>query len=325
MGTFLVLVGLIGICWGLVGLIRSFFKKGNKKRNFIIIGTAFILMIFGASISPTSHSDSSKASTQSEKKIETKRTSSTSSEEQLKQKAEHKEKEKRKLDAERKKQEEEKQKLEAERKKQEEEKQKLEAERKKQEEEKQKLEAERKKQEEEKQKLEAERKKQEEEKQKLEAERKKQEEEKQKIEAERKAQEERQKQAENEATTALSQAEAHPTRENYNSAATLIQAIPNGNQHLSARLATVDATIKANEAAEAERQRQAAAAQEQANQVAAAQTPQQNNEQTVYIAPDHGTKYHLNPNCSGLNNANSVVAISLQEAQARGYTLCKRG
>ncbi len=283
MGTFLVLAGLIGICWGLVGLIRSFFKKGNKKRNFIIIGTAFILMIFGASISPTSHSDSSKASTQSEKKIETKRTSSTSSEEQLKQKAERKEKEK------------------------------------------QKLEAERKKQEEEKQKLEAERKKQEEEKQKLEAERKKQEEEKQKIEAERKAQEERQKQAENEATTALSQAEAHPTRENYNSAATLIQAIPNGNQHLSARLATVDATIKANEAAEAERQRQAAAAQEQANQVAAAQTPQQNNEQTVYIAPDHGTKYHLNPNCSGLNNANSVVAISLQEAQARGYTLCKRG
>ena len=283
MGTFLVLVGLIGICWGLVGLIRSFFKKGNKKRNFIIIGTAFILMIFGASISPTSHSDSSKASTQSEKKIETKRTSSTSSEEQLKQKAERKEKEK------------------------------------------QKLEAERKKQEEERQKLEAERKKQEEERQKLEAERKKQEEEKQKIEAERKAQEERQKQAENEATTALSQAEAHPTRENYNSAATLIQAIPNGNQHLSARLATVDATIKANEAAEAERQRQAAAAQEQANQVAAAQTPQQNNEQTVYIAPDHGTKYHLNPNCSGLNNANSVVAISLQEAQARGYTLCKRG
>ena len=283
MGTFLVLVGLIGICWGLVGLIRSFFKKGNKKRNFIIIGTAFILMIFGASISPTSHSDSSKASTQSEKKIETKRTSSTSSEEQLKQKAERKEKEK------------------------------------------QKLEAERKKQEEEKQKLEAERKKQEEERQKLEAELKKQEEEKQKIEAERKAQEERQKQAENEATTALSQAEAHPTRENYNSAATLIQAIPNGNQHLSARLATVDATIKANEAAEAERQRQAAAAQEQANQVAAAQTPQQNNEQTVYIAPDHGTKYHLNPNCSGLNNANSVVAISLQEAQARGYTLCKRG
>ncbi|EMF0070706.1 hypothetical protein ACLRLM_000873 [Enterococcus hirae] len=283
MGTFLVLVGLIGICWELVGLIRSFFKKGNKKRNFIIIGTAFILMIFGASISPTSHSDSSKASTQSEKKIETKRTSSTSSEEQLKQKAEHKEKEKRKLDAERKKQEEEKQKLEAERKKQEEEKQ------------------------------------------KLDAERKKQEEEKQKLDAERKAQEERQKQAENEATTALSQAEAHPTRENYNSAATLIQAIPNGNQHLSARLATVDATIKANEAAEAERQRQAAAAQEQANQVAAAQTPQQNNEQTVYIAPDHGTKYHLNPNCSGLNNANSVVAISLQEAQARGYTLCKRG
>lgn len=36
MGTFLVLVGLIGICWGLVGLIRSFFKKGIKNETLLL-------------------------------------------------------------------------------------------------------------------------------------------------------------------------------------------------------------------------------------------------------------------------------------------------
>ncbi|OQO70173.1 hypothetical protein BH747_08410 [Enterococcus villorum] len=164
---------------------------------------------------------------------------------------------------------------------------------------------------------------------KLEAERKA-EEEKQKQEAERKAKEqEKINQKTAEATTALEQAEATPTRENYNTAAAAIQAIPNGNQNLSHRLATLDATIKTNEAAEAERQRQAAIQAEQTKQAAEAtqkeaQAQQQNNEQTVYIAPAHGKKYHFNPNCPGLNHANSVVAISLQEAQAQGYTACKR-
>ncbi|EOH87656.1 hypothetical protein [Enterococcus villorum] len=190
-----------------------------------------------------------------------------------------------------------------------------------------KLEAERKAKEE-KQKLEAKRKAKEK-KQKLEAQRKA-EEEKQKLEAERKAKEqEKINQKTAEATTALEQAEATPTRENYNTAAAAIQAIPNGNQNLSHRLATLDATIKTNESAEAERQRQAAIQAEQTKQAAEAaqreaQAQQQNNEQTVYIAPAHGKKYHFNPHCPGLNHANSVVAISLQEAQAQGYTACKR-
>ncbi|MDT2837716.1 hypothetical protein P7H50_12665 [Enterococcus durans] len=185
---------------------------------------------------------------------------------------------------------------------------------------------------EEKQKQKDERKAQEE-KQKQEDERKAQEE-KQKQEDERKAQEERQKQEEInqrtvDATNKLAQAEASPTNENYQAALTAIQAIPNGNQDLSNRLVVVDSTIKANEAAEQQRQQQAAAqAQQQAaeaQQQAAQQAQQQNNEQVVYIAPDHGTKYHLNPNCSGLNNANSVVSMPLSEALAKGYTLCKRG
>ncbi len=177
-----------------------------------------------------------------------------------------------------------------------------------------------------------------EEKQKQEDERKAQEE-KQKQEDERKAQEEKQKQEEInqrtvDATNKLAQAEASPTNENYQAALTAIQAIPNGNQDLSNRLVVVDSTIKANEAAEQQRQQQAAAqaqqqaaaeAQQQAAQQAAQQAQQQNNEQVVYIAPDHGTKYHLNPNCSGLNNANSVVPMPLSEALAKGYTLCKRG
>lgn len=132
------------------------------------------------------------------------------------------------------------------------------------------------------------------------------------------------------AETALSQAEANPTRDNYNAASTAIQSIPGGNQDLSNRLASVDSTIKANEAAEAERQKQAQIAQEQAeqqqqaSQEQTAQT-QQNNEQTVYITPEHGKKYHLNPNCPGLNNASSIQSINLQDAINQGYTACKRG
>lgn len=177
-----------------------------------------------------------------------------------------------------------------------------------------------------------------EEKQKQDEKRKAQEE-KQKQDEERKAQEEKQKQDEErkaqeeinhktvDAMNKLAQAEASPTNENYQAALTAIQAIPNGNQELSNRLVVVDSTIKANEAAEQQRQQQAAAqAQQQAaTQQQANQTQQQNNEQVVYIAPNHGTKYHINPNCPGLNNANSVVSIPLSEASSRGYTLCKRG
>ncbi|MCB8514880.1 hypothetical protein [Enterococcus durans] len=282
MGNFFVLIGFIGFCWGIGGLIKSFHKKKTRKRPLLILGAAFIVMAIGfANVQPSNNASSSEVKIQSEKKVETKK---------------EKQGNKRKTQEEKQKQEDEQ--------KDQEEKQKQEDERKAQEE-----------------------------KQKQEDERKAQEE-KQKQEDERKAQEEKQKQEEInqrtvDATNKLAQAEASPTNENYQAALTAIQAIPNGNQDLSNRLVVVDSTIKANEAAEQQRQQQAAAqAQQQAAaaaQQAAQQAQQQNNEQVVYIAPDHGTKYHLNPNCSGLNNANSVVPMPLSEALAKGYTLCKRG
>ena len=44
--------------------------------------------------------------------------------------------------------------------------------------------------------------------------------------------------------------------------------------------------------------------------------------QTVYIAPDSGTKYHFDQGCRGLSQANSISSMSLSDAQALGYGLC---
>ncbi|MGT4665942.1 hypothetical protein ACVTYA_14270 [Enterococcus hirae] len=159
---------------------------------------------------------------------------------------------------------------------------------------------------------------------------KKAEEQKAREEAEKKQQEdkrkaEEQKQAEiaqktSSAETILAQAEANPTRDNYNSALSAIQAIPGGNQSLSNRLANVNSAIKANEAAQAEaakiaeQQRQQAIAQEQA----VAQAQQQNNQETVLITPT-GKKYH-NHVCG---NGNYSPA-TLQEALNRGLTPCEK-
>ncbi|MBA5254947.1 hypothetical protein [Enterococcus hirae] len=175
-------------------------------------------------------------------------------------------------------------------------------------------------------------------------------EQKAKEEAEKKQQEdkrkaEEQKQAEiaqktSSAETILAQAEANPTRDNYDSALSAIQAIPGGNQSLSNRLANVDSAIKANEAAQAEaakiaeQQRQQAIAQEQARQAAVqaeqqrqaqlaqeqavAQAQQQNNQETVLITPT-GKKYH-NHVCG---NGNYSPA-TLQEALNRGLTPCEK-
>ncbi|MGX7199012.1 hypothetical protein [Enterococcus nangangensis] len=63
-----------------------------------------------------------------------------------------------------------------------------------------------------------------------------------------------------------------------------------------------------------------AAAQKASEEQAAAQTT--NNEQIVYVAPDSGKKYHFSSTCRGLSKANSVVSMTLSEAQAQGYTLC---
>ncbi|EPF4343641.1 hypothetical protein CUM95_08245 [Enterococcus faecium] len=163
------------------------------------------------------------------------------------------------------------------------------------------------------------------------------------LEAKKKAEE--QKQAEiaqktSSAETILAQAEANPTRDNYDSALSAIQAIPGGNQSLSNRLANVDSAIKANEAAQAEaakiaeQQRQQAIAQEQARQAAVqaeqqrqaqlaqeqavAQAQQQNNQETVLITPT-GKKYH-NHVCG---NGNYSPA-TLQEALNRGLTPCEK-
>ena len=91
--------------------------------------------------------------------------------------------------------------------------------------------------------------------------------------------------------------------------------------------AAAEAKRVADEQAAAEAKRiadeQAEQARVAAEQAAAAQAAaQQNqNQQMVYIAPDSGRKYHYNPNCRGLNNANSVVSIPLSEAPG-SYGLC---
>ena len=151
---------------------------------------------------------------------------------------------------------------------------------------------------------------------------KKAEEQKTREEAEKKQQEdkrkaEEQKQAEiaqtSSAETILAQAEANPTRDNYNSALSAIQAIPGGNQSLSNRLANVDSAIKANEAAQAE----AAKIAEQARQDVA-QAQQQNNQETVLITPT-GKKYHRMKCGNGSYNT-----TTLQEAINRGLTPCEK-
>lgn len=53
-----------------------------------------------------------------------------------------------------------------------------------------------------------------------------------------------------EAESALSQAEANPTKENYATASAAIQALPENKQELTSRLAAIDSTIKAKEAEE---------------------------------------------------------------------------
>ncbi|WP_347083865.1 hypothetical protein [Enterococcus faecium] len=145
-----------------------------------------------------------------------------------------------------------------------------------------------------------------------------------------------------EAESALSQAEANPTKENYATASAAIQALPENKQELTSRLAAIDSTIKAKEAEEerkkqeeiarqqaeqaqqeaiaqqqAEQARQQSAA-EQASQQAQAAAPEQNNEQTVYVTPT-GSKYHTHKCGNG-----TYTPATLSEAQARGLTPCSK-
>ena len=80
------------------------------------------------------------------------------------------------------------------------------------------------------------------------------------------------------------------------------------------RIAAEEARVQA-EQAEASR-----VAEE--NRLAEEATNQQVVVQTVYIAPDSGTKYHFDQNCRGLSQANSISSMSLSDAQAQRYELC---
>ncbi|HFN2661767.1 TPA: hypothetical protein ACG90G_002415 [Enterococcus faecium] len=194
--------------------------------------------------------------------------------------------------------------------------------------------AKKKKAEEQKAKEEAEKKHQEEQKAKEEAEKKHQEEQKAK-EAEKKRQEEI-NQKTSTAKTTLEQAEANPTRDNYNAALSAIQSIPGGNQELLNRLVNVDSTIKSNEAAEAEQQKQQAAeaqrqAQEQQAAEAQRQAEQQNNSYTVdgqwsiaangmvFARSDSGKYY------SRVTNPNNYQYMTQIDADNAGYSRAPRG
>lgn len=180
----------------------------------------------------------------------------------------------------------------------------------------------------------AKKKKAEEQKAKEEAEKKHQEEQKAK-EAEKKRQEEI-NQKTSTAKTILEQAEANPTRDNYNAALSAIQSIPGGNQELLNRLVNIDSTIKSNEAAEAERQKQQAAeaqrqAQEQQAAEAQRQAEQQNNSYTVdgqwsiaangmvFARSDSGKYY------SRVTNPNNYQYMTQIDADNAGYSRAPRG
>ncbi|OJG77945.1 hypothetical protein [Enterococcus ratti] len=254
METFLMLVCLIILCWGIRRWKKSLFKRTKSKKKLILLISVFLLVGCGSLIRPTANNSTrSKEITQVKKRTKEKE-AKRQAKEKVKQEKEEKRQAKEKV------------------------------------------------------------------KQEKEAKRRAKEKAKQEKEAKRQA-EINQKIVE--ATAVLEKAESTLTRENYYAAAALIQALPNKDSNLASRLATVDATIKVNEAAEAKRvaQKQQAAESAQSN----SQVQVQNNEQIVYVAPAHGKKYHFNPNCSGLNNADSVAALTLQEAQIQGYTACKRG
>ncbi|EGP4987396.1 hypothetical protein EGW36_06650 [Enterococcus faecium] len=322
MSTFLILVGFFGFLFGVCFLVYSFFSKKKRSKKKISIGilVAFIVMVIGGALAPptTGQADVHKDAKSSSSSV------SVSSE------SREKDEKKAKELAKKKKAEEQKAKEEAEKKHQEEQKAK-EAEKKHQEEQKAK-EAEKKRQEEQKAK-EAEKKRQEEQKAK-EAEKKRQEEQKAK-EAEKKRQEEI-NQKTSTAKTILEQAEANPTRDNYNAALSAIQSIPGGNQELLNRLVNVDSTIKSNEAAEAERQKQQAAeaqrqAQEQQAAEAQRQAEQQNNSYTVdgqwsiaangmvFARSDSGKYY------SRVTNPNNYQYMTQIDADNAGYSRAPRG
>lgn len=84
------------------------------------------------------------------------------------------------------------------------------------------------------------------------------------------------------------------------------------------RQAEAQAAAEAQRQAEAQAQRQAAAQASSQSEESSSYTEATAGE--VYI-PQSGSKYHSNPNCSNMKNP---TAVSLSEAQSRGYQPCKK-
>ncbi|HCD2938914.1 hypothetical protein [Enterococcus durans] len=296
MSTFLILVGFFGFLFGVCFLVYSFFSKKKRSKKKISIG---ILVAFIVMVIGGALAPPTTGQADVHKDAK-----SSSSSVSVSSESREKDEKKAKELAKKKKAEEQKAKEEAEKKHQEEQKAK-----------------------------EAEKKRQEEQKAN-EAEKKRQEEQKAK-EAEKKRQEEI-NQKTSTAKTILEQAEANPTRDNYNAALSAIQSIPGGNQELLNRLVNVDSTIKSNEAAEAERQKQQAAeaqrqAQEQQAAEAQRQAEQQNNSYTVdgqwsiaangmvFARSDSGKYY------SRVTNPNNYQYMTQIDADNAGYSRAPRG
>ncbi len=297
MSTFLILVGFFGFLFGVCFLVYSFFSKKKRSKKKISIG---ILVAFIVMVIGGALAPPTTGQADVHKDAK-----SSSSSVSVSSESREKDEKKAKELAKKKKAEEQKAKEEAEKKREEEQKAKEEAEKKREEEQKAK-----------------------------EAEKKREEEQKAK-EAEKKRQEEI-NQKTSTAKTILEQAEANPTRDNYNAALSAIQSIPGGNQELLNRLVNVDSTIKSNEAAEAERQKQQAAeaqrqAQEQQAAEAQRQAEQQNNSYTVdgqwsiaangmvFARSDSGKYY------SRVTNPNNYQYMTQIDADNAGYSRAPRG
>lgn len=82
-----------------------------------------------------------------------------------------------------------------------------------------------------------------------------------------------------------------------------------------------EAEIQAQQEAEAAAIAQQEAAQQQASQTQSVQQSAPQSDQVYIAGSGNGTKYHRNPNCS---NMKSVIALSVENAQAQGFGACKK-
>lgn len=111
---------------------------------------------------------------------------------------------------------------------------------------------------------------------------------------------------------AVKNLENNQTRENITGAQNQVNSLEDDKQkeNFNTRIKAVTSAIESREA------------QEQAATQQAAQAAQDQSTTTVYITAT-GKRYHLSPNCRGLNNSKSTSSTTLSDAEARGLTLCQ--